>query len=276
MKLYITDLDGTFLDHKAEVPRLTEAVINREIKNGVNFTYATARSIYSAEPIMKNIDITLPVITQNGTFIVDPITKKQLVTHYFSDKSREFLIDFFDEHKESLLVYAYFDGEEHVSWLTSNINKGVARYIKDREGDKRLRPCDNYSSLFDGEIYYVTLIMPEMSKEELDLYFDNKNGFARNYQPDTYDTEEYWYEIYREDVSKANAVLELKKLLNADEIICFGDNVNDISMFDIADRCYAVSNAVDELKAKATGVIRSNNQSGVPLFVAEENAILWR
>lgn len=275
MKLYITDLDGTFLDHKAEVPRLSEAVINREIKNGVNFTYATARSIYSAEPIMKEINITLPIITQNGTFIVDPITKKQLVTHYFSDKSRKFLIDFFDEHKEALLVYAYFDGEEHVSWLTSNTNKGVKRYIKDREGDRRLRPCDNYSSLFDGEIYYVTLIMPEMSKEELDKYFDNKNGFARNYQPDTYDTEEYWYEIYREDVSKANAVLELKKLLNADEIICFGDNVNDLSMFDVADRCYAVCNAVDELKAKATGIVRSNNQSGVPLFIAEENSTLW-
>lgn len=276
MKLYITDLDGTLLDYRAHISKLTETIINREIKNGVNFTYATARSIYSAEPIMKDIDIKLPVITQNGAFIVDPITKKQLVTHYFNDKSKEFLIDFFELHKEALLVYSYFEGEEHVSWLTSNVNKGVKRYLKERENDKRLRPCESYSSLFDGDIYYVTLIMPTMSKEELDEHFNGKNGFARNYQADTYDTNEYWYEIYREDVSKANAVLELKKLLSADEVICFGDNVNDISMFEVADRCYAVSNAMNELKEKATGVIRSNNQSGVPIFIAEENSTQWR
>lgn len=276
MKLYVTDLDGTLLDFKAQVPRLSCSILNREIKNGVYFTYATARSIYSAEPILKDIDLQLPVITQNGAFIVDPKTRKQLVTHYFSDESRRFLIDFFTEHRESVLVYSYIDGAERVSWHESNVNKGVKRYIKDREGDSRLRPCENYENVFDGEIYYVTLIASRMSPDELDRYFYNKNGFTRNYQADTYATDEYWYEIYREDVSKANAVKQLKEMLGADEVICFGDNVNDISMFKTADRCYAVANAAEKLKQIATGTLRSNNQSGVPLFIAQDNTEIWR
>lgn len=106
-----------------------------------------------------------------------------------------------------------------------------------------------------------------MKPDELDRYFYRTNGFSRNYQPDTYDTDEYWYEIYREDVSKANAALKLKELVGADELIVFGDNTNDISMFTVADRCYAVSNATDKLKELATGIIRSNEQGGVPVFI---------
>lgn len=63
--------------------------------------------------------------------------------------------------------------------------------------------------------------------------------------------------------TKSNAVLQLKKFLNCDKIVAFGDGVNDIDLFKIADECYAVSNAVDELKEIATGIIDSNNSDGV-------------
>lgn len=38
---------------------------------------------------------------------------------------------------------------------------------------------------------------------------------------------------------------------------------NDIEMFEIANESYAVENAVDELKAIATGIIESNDSDGV-------------
>ena len=43
----------------------------------------------------------------------------------------------------------------------------------------------------------------------------------------------------------------------------FGDAVNDIPMFRISDECYAVENAVDELKEIATAVIADNDNDGV-------------
>ena len=54
----------------------------------------------------------------------------------------------------------------------------------------------------------------------------------------------------------------------------FGDALNDISMFEIADESYAVLNAVDELKAIATGIIGSNDEDAVAnklkeLFLSE-------
>ena len=68
-------------------------------------------------------------------------------------------------------------------------------------------------------------------------------------------------------VSKANAVMQLKAQLCCDKVIVFGDGKNDIDMFEIADEAYAVENAVNELKAVATGIIGSNENDGVAKYL---------
>ena len=50
-------------------------------------------------------------------------------------------------------------------------------------------------------------------------------------------------------------------------MIAFGDNLNDIPLFEVADECYAVSNAEEKLKSIATGVIGSNDEDAVAKFI---------
>ena len=50
-------------------------------------------------------------------------------------------------------------------------------------------------------------------------------------------------------------------------MVVFGDSINDLPMFKIADESYAVSNAIDELKDAATAVIGSNDEDSVALFL---------
>jgi len=69
--------------------------------------------------------------------------------------------------------------------------------------------------------------------------------------------------------TKADAILQLKQLLGINKIVVFGDAVNDIPMFEIADECYAMENAVPELKAIATEVIGNNNEDGVAKWLEE-------
>ena len=75
--------------------------------------------------------------------------------------------------------------------------------------------------------------------------------------------------MHPKGVSKANAVMELKKLMGCDRVVCFGDGRNDVSMFGMADECYAVENAVPELKEIATAVIGGNNDDGVANWLAK-------
>ena len=69
--------------------------------------------------------------------------------------------------------------------------------------------------------------------------------------------------------TKANAILKLKEMLGFEKVVCFGDAINDIPMFEIADEAYAVENAVNELKSVATGVIPSNEEDGVARWLQE-------
>jgi len=76
-----------------------------------------------------------------------------------------------------------------------------------------------------------------------------------------------WYEIYDKSASKANAVRQLADLVKADELICFGDNNNDISMIQAANVGVAVANSVDALKSAADIIIESNDNDGVARYI---------
>lgn len=80
---------------------------------------------------------------------------------------------------------------------------------------------------------------------------------------------EQWLEIIPAEASKANAILQLKKLLSCEKVVVFGDGINDYDMFQISDEAYAVENAVPELKKLATAIIPSNNEDGVAHWLAK-------
>ncbi|HBC91681.1 MAG TPA: hypothetical protein DCZ10_01925 [Pelotomaculum sp.] len=81
-------------------------------------------------------------------------------------------------------------------------------------------------------------------------------------------------EAYSHNASKYNAVNYIRNCFRFETIIGFGDNLNDIPLFNACDECYAVSNAIEQLKEKATGVIADNDSEGVAQFIAERES-LW-
>lgn len=268
MTLYITDLDGTLLRSDTSLSEYTVKTLNALIENGTLFTYATARSFASASPLVKSLRLSCPAIVFNGVFIVDPRTGKRLVENTYSEECRRMARELFISENIAPLVYSHINGEERVSYLENRLDD-VKNYVNSRRGDKRLRPVGNYGSLFEGEIFYFTVIDPR-DVSMLDKVFTAENGFSRNVQKDTYD-DMIWYEIYDRSASKANAVRQLAELVHADETVCFGDNYNDISMIRAADIGVAVENAVDALKSAANIIIESNDDDGVAGFIEKRS-----
>ena len=63
--------------------------------------------------------------------------------------------------------------------------------------------------------------------------------------------------------TKAHAAEKVRTIARADSLVCFGDSLNDLPLFAIADQAYAVANSVAEVKSRATEVIGSNSDEGV-------------
>ena len=264
MTLYVTDLDGTLLRNDATISDFSISTLNSLIENGVLFTYATARSFSSATPLVKQLNLELPAVTFNGVFVINPQTGEHLIENVFTKKSLKIAEKFLRENNLEPLVYSYINVEERVSFLGEKIDR-VKSYIESRKGDKRLRTAKNYDELFEGNVFYLTVLNAE-NTELLDNFFTAENGFAHNFQIDTYD-DTTWYEIYDKNAGKAAAVRQVKTLLNADKMVCFGDNKNDIEMLKAADLGVAVGNSFDELKEIADIIIEENEFDAVAKFI---------
>ena len=270
--LYVTDLDGTLLNRQDRINPESIAIINELVNKGMLFTYATARSLVSASVVTEGLSTDFPVIIYNGAFIIHPSTGEILSEQSFMAKERQRVIEVLEEYDISPLVYSYIDGIERVSWIMSRENDGIKRYINNRKGtDPRFRPITTKEELYQGEMFYYTCIGEQ---EELQPIYDVISKDARfrcTLQQELY-RPEYWLEIMPAKATKAEAIKQLKKLWNCDRVVSFGDAINDIPMFEISDECYAVENAVDELKAIATGIIDSNENDGVAKWLQEHVA----
>lgn len=270
--LYVTDLDGTLLNSNDQISEYSIRTINGLVAKGMQFTYATARSLVSASVVAKGLSTNIPIIAYNGVLIMNPETGEVLSFLSFTEEETAYAIGVLREHGGNPLVYAYVDGVERVSYVTGRENEGIRRYLDVRKGDRRFRPLADETCLYQGDIFYFTCIADR--EELLPLYeiFVRDERFRTTLQQELY-RPEYFLEIMPRKASKAEAIKRLKEIWHCDKVVSFGDAVNDIPMFEISDECYAVANAVPELKAHATGVIASNDEDGVAKWLEQNGEV---
>ncbi len=261
--LYISDLDGTLLDTNEKLSEYTKDNLNILLDKGVVFSFATARSYTTATKVIKGLELKYPAVVHNGTFIVDK-DGKILTKNTFKKDDANFIIDTLLQSGVNPVVYSLIDGREQFSYIKERLNTETLSFLSSRHNDPRNREVFDTERLYDGEIYYFTLIGDEDKTKPLYELFKDK--FQCYFQRDIY-SGDYWLEILPKGATKANAVRQLAKLLNCDYIVAFGDGVNDIEMFTIADECYAVENACDKLKQIATKTIESNTKNGVVSYL---------
>ena len=267
--LYVTDLDGTLLGNDAKIPDEALRLLNEMLDEGLPFTVATARSWTSAKPVLKGLRLRLPMVGYNGAFIVDPVTGRDVQRCVLERAQMERVMEAYLKHGVVPMVFAMVDGVQKVSWVRSLENDGIRRYKASRKGDPRLNPVEKVEELYRGDVFYFSALG---TKAELEGAVSDLAAldFAHvTFAGDTYDPEEYWLETAHADATKAQGVDRLRRITGIQRIVCFGDNLNDLPMFAVADESYAVGNAKAEVKRAATGVIGSNEELGVVRYIMQ-------
>ena len=268
--LYISDLDGTLLQSDQTVSAFSAETLNALIRNGLLFSYATARSYATASKVTANLQLHIPVIVFNGTFVVDTDTQNRLISNTFTEEETTNILDHLSENDIYPIVNAFFDGQEKFSYVQGKETDGILDFLEQRKNDPRKNPVLDAKQLYRGEIFHIACIDEE---EKLRPAYERfKNDFPCVLYRDIYGNR-MWLEIHPKGATKESAILALKKMLNCDKVVCFGDGKNDIPMFKIADECYAVANAEPEVKVIATAVIESNEADGVAKWLLANGKI---
>ena len=270
--LYVSDLDGTLLRSDVSTSDYTNRTINRLARQGMLFSYATARSYSTSAKVTRGLDAHIPLIVYNGAMIVDNVTGEILLSNFFDSDAHEVLDDLL-AHGVVPIVYAFVDGVERFSYVPARSSRGVLDFVASRRGDRRDNPVASVQDLYRGDIFYFACIGDAEKLEPLERRY--RDVCHTVYQKDIYSGEQ-WLEIMPLAASKSNAIRQLREKLGCDRLVVFGDGKNDIDMFELADEGYAVSNAVPELKAVATAVIGSNDEDAVARWLSEYAGIADR
>ena len=266
--LYVSDLDGTLMHKDLKISDFSVKTINALVGKGVAFTYATARSISSAGTITKDLKLKLPVITRNGAVLADNNTGKIIEKALFTEKEVEMLKEMLPELPKTGFVSCYFGDDMKKVFAGSLHTAELQGYLDYYKDDPSVVTVSDLSEMFMGNPGYVTIIGDKDEIEPLYIRTREYNGWECLFQKDIY-RDEYWLEIAPRNSTKAKSILKLKEEYRFDKLVVFGDSVNDIPMFKIADEAYAVSNAVDELQALATGIIGSNEEDAVAVYLSK-------
>lgn len=270
--LYVSDLDRTLLGAGGILSDESLRLLNSCTDEGALFTYATARSPSSAEKATAGLRATLPTITYGGTMLTDPETGNptevcvlpvDIVATAFAEAEAHPRI--------APLACIYEDGRDWVRWDPSRVTPGVDAFLSQHRGDPRLRPLTAEDPLNRENVHYMSVLA---TRDELIAY---RHAVRECLGRTAHFISEYagtpglsWLEFHNQSGTKAVAVKRLRALSGADRLVVFGDNHNDVPMFEIADESYAVQNAVPELISIASGTIGHHDSDAVARFIAED------
>ena len=265
--LFLSDLDGTLLNSEGKMSGRSAEILSELTGNGVLFTVATARTYATVMKMFEGINLSCPLVLMNGVTIYNPIERSIVSSHPIpTDLGNKIIYEFRSRNIEPMLYFQCGDTLEiYYTKLTNDYQREYVAQRTDCRGKKFIHSPVPVSIEGKNLVYIVCLDKYENIKDVYEAVSKLDNAHCMFYK-DNY-TDMYFLEIICKTVSKASGAIEVKRITGADRIIAFGDNLNDIPLFEIADEAYAVANAEDALKSVATGVIGSNDEDAVAEFI---------
>lgn len=265
--LYITDLDGTLLNSDGKISEFSEKTINSLIKKGMNFTFATARSIASASGIVDGIDLKLPAVMMNGVFLTDIKQKKQCSVCKIPKEIAKKVIAIFESHGRPPFVYN-FNGE-YIETEYKTIKSQYEQQFVDKRKSlyRKFDVVENYTA--KGDTVYINGIDSKEIIEAVVNDIKKIDGVKYSYYLDIYSGNKYFLEVFYKTAGKWNCIKKLKELYGFDRVVAFGDNGNDVEMLENVDLGIAVGNAQPIAKQVAELIIGDNNSDGVAKYLLD-------
>lgn len=271
--LYVSDMDGTLLNSQSIVSNTTSDIINNLSRQGALITVATARTPATVEPLLSQTQNNLPAIVMTGAALWDRNAMKYVAPQYLDLETVIEIKKRCNAHNICPFIYTLKDSGFLDVYYNGIVDDNVNRFITERE-------------MLTLKTFHInTGIIPQNSLQNTILFFamDEKSRIftlaeeinqnidcSVSCYVDIFGEDTGILEIFAPGVSKAQAVKSLAKSINAERIVVFGDNLNDIPMMQIADVSVAVGNALDEVKNIADVVIDCNDCDAVAQYIQKD------
>ena len=266
--IYITDLDHTFLRSDLSVSDYTKKIWNSYEKDSI-LSIATARTYKKTMQFMQGVSINAPMILLDGALIATA-DKKIIDTKFISKAVADEIID----EGAKLDIYPFLLSlvdqqlNEAFSYSTT-LNNYQTEILKRYANDDHTQAFKNLRAMEDNfKVVYMADedILVEL-KERLEKIFGDELKYIL--APEAY-MGCYFLTILHKDADKAHGITSVSEAAEFDlsRLSVFGDNLNDIGMFNLANISVAVANAHNDVKQMAKVILpHTNDEDGVAQYL---------
>jgi len=258
--IFITDLDHTFLRNDLSISDYTKTIWNAKAKDSI-LGVATARSLKRTKEYLQGVHINAPMILLDGALVATDTHK--LIDSKLLDQA---LADAIIAEGAKFGIFPFV-----LSLVDQQLNEGFYHSTILNEYQKTLlskyNASDGLQAFKKLRATKQNLKIVYMGEESLlrELYTHLFSIFGEEIKyiiaPETY-ADCYFLTLLHKDADKAHGIKSVSEYMGFDlaKLTVFGDNYNDLGMFDLANTSVAVANAQEGVKKRAKIVLKHTNQ----------------
>jgi len=253
VKLIVTDLDGTFLTDNKQISEYTAEIMNKVKEKGIYTAFAMARPKRSTAKVREMFEPDFIIDNNGATIYFGKICRKSIAIE--KEAAREMIKEFQSDGK--------------IKGISIETGRGLLTNYTDNSWDREgwNSNYQDFSKGFDMETPKISFecedvdIIRKLVERFPDLHMYPNHG-------------EHWIQIMDKSSTKLNGIKYIcdEMGIGLEEVICFGNDYNDVEMLKFCGVGVAVENALDEAKQAADYVCKSNNEDGVAQWI-EENIL---
>ncbi len=251
IRLIATDMDGTLLDSEGRLDSEIYEII-KELKDmGIMFAAASGRQLMSLKRKFEPVDDDIIYIAENGGYAV-----KNDEELYVNAMDRDVVCEILDTAEEIENVSLFLCGKKYsytnIPELAEIMRKPVFGY--------EIKCVDDLKSV-DEDIFKIGLFDTVDPRERSLKIMKPKFKGRVHMTLSGYNS----LDFLNIDVNKGVALKNIMERygIKKEEAVAFGDNFNDIEMFDEVGHSYAMLNADEYVRSRAKTVIGTNDENSV-------------
>ncbi len=280
MRLIVTDMDGTLLNSRRQIPAANAAALQMAQSRGCEIAIATGRTYANALALCRDAGLNPHIISNHGAFVHSKSGKRLLATGLakariqraltWLDSRRYYYNICTDTHSyvpagsDRILAQDYQEAGSVIDGVTAEAVKAAIAYFCRASAGRTL--VSGIDEILDKDLAYGSIVAISFDRDKLAAgrsYFGAAAGLALNIAGDTI------FELVDAGASKGLALERLCDWLRLPlaETMAIGDHYNDLSMLRRAGLSIAMGNAEAAVKSVCNEVTLTNDCNGVAACV---------
>lgn len=265
-KIIVMDLDGTLLDTHGKVTETSKKYLEKLKKDGNIIVIATGRILGLALLVTDGAKFANYIVCDAGAALYKNNEEKNEWTNIYIDEIPQEIanniLDYFDKEKfrfidicEKEVINSYVD-----TYFTDN--KLVKTYTNKNELLRNITKISHIAAGFLSNKYV---------QDYFEIFTKHFPTIDINLMQDSFE-ETKWLEFAQKGTQKYKGISKVADIENIknEDIIAFGDGLNDIDMLQKCGVGVAMNNALPEVKEIANYItVKNNYEDGIVHFLSE-------